>query len=119
MLKYKPKHRQAKNIESQKLKKKTEFSKIIYIINLVLVAIVTGLSFLCVIKSGNWSIVDLSPVTVICTSAFASLSVASLFYYRKSQAENVLKISKQIQDENIDASTVDVANQVMNSDYSM
>ena len=98
-------------------KKKMEFSKIIYILNLSFVVIVTGLSFLCVIKSGEWNIIDLSPISVVLTSAFTSLSVASLFYYRKAQAENVLKISKQIQDENIDASTVDVANQVMNSDF--
>ena len=98
-------------------KKKMEFSKIIYILNLSFVVIVTGLSFLCVIKSGEWCVSDLSPITVICTSAFTSLSVSSLFYYRKAQAENVLKISKQIQDENIDASTVDVANQVMNSNF--
>ena len=94
-----------------------EFSKLIYILNLSFVVIVTGLSFLCVIKSGNWSIIDLSPVTVICTSAFASLSVASLFYYRKAQAENVLKISKQIQKENLDIQNVEIANQVMNSDF--
>ena len=94
-----------------------EFSKLIYLINLGFVAIVTGLSFLCVIKSGEWCVSDLSPIAAICTSAFTSLSVASLFYYRKAQAENVLKISKQIQKENIDASTVDVANQVMNSDF--
>ena len=98
-------------------KYKIEFSKIIYILNLSFVVIVTGLSFLCVIKSGEWNIIDLSPISVALTSAFASLSVSSLFYYRKAQAENVLKISKQIQEENIDASTVDVANQVMNSDF--
>ena len=100
-----------------KPKDKIEFSKFIYILNLSFVVIVIGLSFLCVIKSGEWGIIDLSPITVICTSAFTSLSVSSLFYYRKAQAENVLKISKQIQEENIDASTVDVANQVMNSDF--
>ena len=98
-------------------KYKIEFSKLIYILNLSFVVIVTVLSFLCVIKSGEWNIIDLSPISVVLTSAFASLSVSSLFYYRKAQAENVLKISKQIQEENIDASTVDVANQVMNSDF--
>ena len=100
-----------------KPKDKIEFSKFIYILNLSFVVIVTGLSFLCLIKSGEWNIIDLSPISVVLTSAFASLSVSSLFYYRKAQAENVLKISKQIQDENIDTSTVDVANQVMNSDF--
>ena len=103
--------------KNKQQQKKMEFSKIIYILNLSFVVIVTGLSFLCVIKSGEWCVSDLSPITVICTSAFTSLSVSSLFYYRKAQAENVLKISKQIQEENIDASTVDVANQVMNSDF--
>ena len=111
MLKYTASHYKNKH------KEKAEFSKLIYLINLGFVAIVTGLSFLCVIKSGEWGIIDLSPITVICTSAFTSLSVASLFYYRKAQAENVLKISRQIQEENIDTSTVDVANQVMNSDF--
>ena len=100
-----------------KPKDKMEFSKIIYILNLSFVVIVTGLSFLCVIKSGEWCVSDLSPITVICTSAFTSLSVASLFYYRKAQAENVLKISKQIQKENIEVQNVEVANQVMNSDF--
>lgn len=94
-----------------------EFSKIIYTINLILVTVVMGMSFLCVIKSGEWNITDLSPIAIICTSAFASLSVASLFYYRKAQAENVLKISKQIQKENIDVQAVETANQVMNSDF--
>ena len=97
--------------------KKMEFSKIIYILNLSFVAIVTGLSFLCVIKSGEWCVSDLSPITVICTSAFTSLSVASLFYYRKAQAENVLKISKQIQEEGIETQNIETVNQVMNSEF--
>ena len=92
--------------KSKRYKKKQlstlEFSKLIYLINLGFVAVVTGLSFLCVIMSGIWGISDLSPIAVICTSAFTSLSVVSLFYYRKAQAENVLKISKQIQKDNID-----------------
>lgn len=100
-----------------KPKDKIEFSKLIYILNLSFVVIVTGLSFLCVIKSGEWNIIDLSPISVVLTSAFASLSVSSFFYYRKAQAENVLKISKQIQKENIEVQNVEVANQVMNSDF--
>ena len=98
-------------------KQKMEFSKIIYIINLILVTIVMGMSFLCVIKSGEWGIIDLSPITVICTSAFTSLSVASLFYYRKAQAENVLKISRQIQEEGIETQNIETVNQVMNSEF--
>lgn len=98
-------------------KQKMEFSKIIYIINLILVTIVMGMSFLCVIKSGEWGIIDLSPITVICTSAFAELATFSVVYARKAQAENVLKISRQIQEENIEVQNVEVANQVMNSDF--
>lgn len=100
-----------------KKKKKMEFSKIIYIINLILVTIVMGMSFLCVIKSGEWGIADLSPITVICTSAFAELATFSVVYARKAQAENVLKISKQIQEEGIETQNIEVANQVMNSDF--
>ena len=100
-----------------KKKEKMEFSKKIYTINLILVTIVMGMSFLCVIKSGEWCISDLSPITVICTIAFAELATFSVVYARKAQAENVLKISKQIQEENIEVQNVEIANQVMNSDF--
>ena len=110
-MKNKFKYRQAKS------RNKTEFSKLIYLINLGFVAVVTGLSFLCVIKSGEWNIIDLSPISVVLTSAFASLSVSSLFYYRKAQAENVLKISKQIQEEGIETQNIETVNQVMNSEF--
>lgn len=103
--------------KNKQQQKKMEFSKLIYILNLNFVVIVTGLSFLCVVKSGEWCVSDLSPITVICTSAFASLSVASLFYYRKAQAENVIKISKQIQDEGIETQNIETVNQVMNSEF--
>ena len=94
-----------------------EFSKLIYLINLGFVAVVTGLSFLCVIKYGEWGITDLSPITVICTSAFAELATFSVVYAKKAQAENVLKIGKQIREENLDIATINTANQVMNSNF--
>ena len=107
--------------KSKRCKKKQlstlEFSKLIYLINLGFVAVVTGLSFLCVIMSGKWGITDLSPITVICTSSISLFITSNIFYYRKAQAENVIKISKQIQKDNIDVSTVDVANQMMNSNF--
>ena len=103
--------------KQKKQTQKTEFSKIIYILNLSFVVIVTGLSFLCVIKSGEWGITDLSPITVICTSAFAELATFSVVYAKKAQAENVLKIGKQIQEENLDIATINTANQVMNSNF--
>ena len=116
-MKYKPEHKQGKNIKTHKSKTKMEFSKKIYTINLILVTIVMGMSFLCVIKSGKWGITDLSPITVICTSAFAELATFSVVYARKAQAENVLKISKQIQEEGIETQNIETANQVMNSDF--
>lgn len=95
--------------------KRTEFSKIIYVLNLSFVIIVTGLSFLCVIKSGELGITDLSPITVICTSSFAELATFSVVYAKKAQAENVIKISKQIQTEQIDTQNIEIANQIVNS----
>lgn len=96
---------------------KIEFSKLIYMINFILITIVMGMSFLCVIMSGFWGISDLSPITAICTSAFAELAIFSIVYARKAQAENVLKISKQIQEEGIETQNIETANQVMNSDF--
>ena len=103
--------------KTKQCRKKVEFSKLIYIFNLSFVIIVTWLSFLCVVKSGEWGIVDLSPITVICTSAFAELATFSVVYAKKAQAENVLKIGKQIQEENLDITTINTANQVMNSNF--
>ena len=99
----------------QKKKKQNlfEFSKLIYLINLGFVAIVTGLSFLCVIKSGEWNIIDLSPITIISTSAFTELGLHTAGYIHKAKCENVLKISKQIKEEDI--SKIKVANSIVNN----
>lgn len=90
-----------------------EFSKLIYLINLGFVAIVTGLSFLCVVKSGVWGISDLTPITIICTSAFTELGLHTAGYIHKAKCENVLKISRQIKDEDI--SKIKVANAIINN----
>ena len=90
-----------------------EFSKLIYLINLGFVAIVTGLSFLCVVKSGEWNIIDLSPITIISTSAFTELGLHTAGYIHKAKCENVLKISKQIKEEDI--SKIKVANAIVNN----
>lgn len=90
-----------------------EFSKLIYLINLGFVAVVTGLSFLCVIMSGEWGITDLSPITVICTSCFAELGLHTAGYIHKAKCENILKISRQIKEEDI--SKIKVANAIVNN----
>ena len=103
--------------KSKRYKKKQlstlEFSKLIYLINLGFVAIVTGLSFLCVVKSGVWGISDLSPIIVICTSAFTELGLHTAGYIHKAKCENVLKISRQIKEEDI--SKIKVANAIINN----
>ena len=90
-----------------------EFSKLIYLINLGFVAVVTGLSFLCVIKSGVWGISDLTPITIICTSAYTELGLHTAGYIHKAKCENVLKISRQIKEEDI--SKIKVANSIVNN----
>lgn len=98
------------------MKQKMEFSKKIYIANLIFVVLVVITSFICVVFSGAWGITDLSPITVICTSAFASLGTMTGFYCSKAKAENVLKISKQIQKSKIETQVVELANQIMQND---
>ena len=90
-----------------------EFSKLIYLINLGFVAVVTGLSFLCVVKSGEWTIIDLSPITIICTSAYTELGLHTAGYIHKAKCENVLKISRQIKEEDI--TKIKVANAIINN----
>lgn len=90
-----------------------EFSKLIYLINLGFVAVVTGLSFLCVIMSGEWNIIDLSPISIVLTSAFAELGLHTAGYIHKAKCENVLKISRQIKEEDI--SKIKVANAIINN----
>ena len=90
-----------------------EFSKLIYLINLGFVAVVTGLSFLCVIMSGHWGITDLAPITIICTSAYTELGLHTAGYIHKAKCENVLKISRQIKEEDI--SKIKVANSIVNN----
>ena len=103
--------------KTKQCRKKVEFSKLIYIFNLSFVIIVTGLSFLCVVKSGEWGIVDFSPITAIVSASFLELATHSVVYANKAKAENVLKIGKQIQEENLDIATINTANQVMNSNF--
>ena len=103
--------------KSKRYKKKQlstlEFSKLIYLINLGFVVLVVITSFVCVIFSGTWGITDLSPITVICTSAFTELGLHTAGYIHKAKCENVLKISKQIKEEDI--SKIKVANAIVNN----
>ena len=75
---------------------KIEFSKKIYILNIILVIFVVISSLTLIALSGRLGLTDLSPLSVICTSAFGELAIHSGFYANKAKAENVIKISKQI-----------------------
>lgn len=79
-----------------KQKQHTEFSKKIYILNIILVIFVVLISFGIIILSGRIGITDLSPLSVLCTSAFAELGLHTAGYQIKAKAENILKISRQI-----------------------
>lgn len=83
-----------------------------------MVFLITIATFVIIAFSGRLGIIDLSPLTVICSAAWGGLAASSICYFRKAQAENVIKISKQIQFENIDIQNVQVANEVMNSNFS-
>ena len=96
-------------------KQKMEFSKKIYLLNVGLVIFVVMASFVIIALSGRLGMSDLSPLSVICTSAFGELAIHSGFYANKAKAENVIKISKQIG--NIDNEKVELANRVMNSEF--
>ena len=96
-------------------KSKMEFSKKIYTLNIILVIFVVISSLTLIALSGRLGLIDLSPLSVICTSAFSELAVHSGFYASKAKAENVIKISKQIG--NIDNKKVELANQIMNGEF--
>ena len=101
-------------VSRHKPKEKAEFSKLIYLRNLGVVAIVTGLSFLCVIMSGRWGISDLSPITMICTSAFTELGLHTVGYIHKAKCENVLKIADSIDKSKVSDKSLKIANQINN-----
>ena len=103
------------NMNNVKHQKQTEFSKIIYILNIILVIFVVLASFVLIALSGRLGLTDLSPLSVICTSAFSELAIHSGFYANKAKAENVIKISKQIR--NINNEKVELANRVMNGEF--
>lgn len=103
------------NMNKIKHQKQTEFSKKIYILNIILVIFVVISSLTLIALSGRLSLTDLSPLSVICTSAFGELAIHSGFYANKAKAENVIKISKQIG--NIDNEKVELANRVISGEF--
>ena len=87
------------------------FSKKIYIYNLVLVTLVVVASFVVVCLSGVLGISDLSPISTVCTSSFIEIGLHSAFYIWKAKCENVIKLAKEITDEELD--NIQTINQIM------
>ena len=94
-------------------KQKMEFSKKIYMLNIGLVIFVIITSFVIIALSGRLGMSDLSPLSVICTASFSELAIHSGFYSVKAKAENVLRISRQIKEE--DLAKIKTANAIMNN----
>ena len=95
--------------------KKMEFCKKIYLYNLTFVLFTTIMGFICVINSGRWGITDLSPISTIISVAFVELGVHTAGYQLKAKSENVIKISQSIKEKEIDRESIEIANQIVNS----
>lgn len=72
---------------TEKAKKKTEFSKIIFIgVSMVTIAITV---FSCFII---WRTMDTTALAYLIPAVFAEMASATAFYYNKSKAENKIKL---------------------------
>ena len=68
-----------------------DFSKRIYLYNILLVSIIIAASFTLMFLSGKLAVIDLSPLSVIIPSAFAELGLHTGFYLWKAKVENCRK----------------------------
>lgn len=73
-----------------------EFSKLIFILNTVMVLFVAlwgmGLFTFAVV---NEIMVDFTPVVTLIGAAFAEYGTCTAFYYNKAKAENKIKLAKK------------------------
>lgn len=70
---------------------KRGFTDNLYIINLIIVSIVTIASFLVVLFSGKLGITDMSPIVSVLTGAYGELAVYTGFIIWKAKNENINK----------------------------
>lgn len=77
------------------MKKKMEFSKKIFFGVTIGVILIVLFSCFMVFRTNN-----LTPLSYIIPSAFVELATATGFYYNKAKAENQIKISKNINQDN-------------------
>lgn len=71
--------------------KKRGFTDKLYIVNLVIVMVVTIASFVIVVLSGQLGIMDMSPIVSVLTGAYGELAVYTGFNVWKAKNENMNK----------------------------
>lgn len=83
--------------KKKKVKRKTEFSKIILIVSWlsgsVIIAFACWLTYMMVIHGLHG---DVQLVSIILSGGFAEISLGTGFYYWKARKENELKLTGQI-----------------------
>lgn len=88
-----------------------EFSKKIIIAVSILTAIVFLFSMAAMIY-----LQDLSSLSVLITTAAAAFTTGAGFYYNKAKAENLKKLSQEIQKEELDEESIKKAKMIMSED---
>ena len=71
------------------MKKKIEFSKIIFCFVTFFIVLLTLFSFYMIYKTN-----DLSPLAYLIPGWFGEMGIATGFYYNKAKAENLIKLKK-------------------------
>lgn len=88
-----------------------EFSKIIVIAVSILTAIISCFSMVAMLIMQ-----DISALPILITTVFAAFATGTGFYYNKAKAENLKKISKEIQEEEIDEESIKKAKMLMSEE---
>ena len=88
-----------------------EFSKIIVIAVSILTAIISCFSMVAMLIMQ-----DISALPILITTVFATFATGTGFYYNKAKAENLKKISKEIQEEEIDEESIKKAKMLMSEE---
>lgn len=91
-------------------KKYIEFSKIIFVVVASLTIIITFFTIFIIADTK-----DTTPLAYLIPSIFGEFGVATGFYYTKSKAENVIKISKDIEKAKLKPNSVKLANSIVNN----
>lgn len=92
-------------------KKKFEFSKLIIIFVGAVTILVTAFTMYMI-----WETKDMMAFTYLIPAVFTETASATGFYYWKARTENKIRMSKEIQKEQIDTEIIDIVNGFSNDD---